>query len=198
MKQNGVWFQAFANHLPASESVVGRGRMRMNELALPAFNRPHDDTPPAPPSPISKDGLMAAVRPVTPAFAVAGQLRPEELADLRGRYGLLINNRPDGEEPGQPSSSQMEAAARAAGLAYAFVPVTGAPGADQVQAVREAVAGAQGPVLAFCRTGTRSIVTWALGQALDGRPVETLTAEGAEAGYDLGPPLSALSPRPRG
>jgi uncharacterized protein (TIGR01244 family) len=141
---------------------------------------------------------MAVVRPVTPAFAVAGQVRPEELAELGGRYGLVINNRPDGEEPGQPSSSRMEAAARAAGLAYAFVPVTGAPGPDQVQAVRDAVAGAEGPVLAFCRTGTRSIVTWALGQALEGRPVEALTAEGARAGYDLGPPLDTLLPRLRG
>lgn len=138
---------------------------------------------------------MAVIRPVTPAFAVADQVRPEETASLAGRFVLLINNRPDGEEPGQPTHAEIEAAACDAGLAYRFAPVAGAPGPDQVQAVREALESADGPVLAFCRSGTRSIVTWAIAQALEGRPVEALVAEGAEAGYDLGPPLAILLPR---
>lgn len=138
---------------------------------------------------------MGLVRPVTPVFAVADQVRPEEIASLRGRFAMLINNRPDGEEPGQPTHAEIEAAARHAGLAYRFAPVVAAPGPDQVQAVRGALDDATGPVLAFCRSGTRSIVTWAVAEALQGRPVETLVAQGAQAGYDLGPPLQVLLPR---
>jgi uncharacterized protein (TIGR01244 family) len=141
---------------------------------------------------------MADIRPVQDGFAVAPQLQPDELASLAGRYRTLINNRPDGEEPGQPASAEMAEAAAAAGLAYRHVPVVGAPTADQVRDMRTAVEGSPGPVLAFCRTGTRSIVTWALGEALEGRPLDELTAAGARAGYDLGPALQALAPRLRG
>ena len=79
----------------------------------------------------------------------------------------------------------MEAAARAAGLDYVAVPFAGLPGPAQVEAVRRAVAGAQGPVLAFCRSGTRSITAWALGQAQDGRDIGELVRLGGAAGYDL-------------
>ena len=137
---------------------------------------------------------MAEIRPVTPGFAVSGQIRPEELSELGSRFRAVINNRPDGEDPGQPSGAELEAAARAANLAYHSIPISGAPNAEQVGRVRAAVSEADGPVLAFCRTGTRSIVTWALGRALDGHDVETLTAQGRSAGYDLAPPLAALLP----
>ena len=140
---------------------------------------------------------MTPIRPVTDAFAVAGQIRPEEMGELAGRFTLVINNRPDGEEAGQPSHAELADAAQAAGLAYQFVPVAGAPSAEQVAAVREAAGGTDGPVLAFCRTGTRSIIAWAAGEALAGRPVAELVAEGAAAGYDLGPPLQMLLPRLR-
>jgi uncharacterized protein (TIGR01244 family) len=101
-------------------------------------------------------------------------------------FVLVINNRPDGEVPDQPASAEMAAAAKAAGLAYVHIPVRGGPTPDQVEAVAEAVAGAQGPVLAFCRSGTRSIITWSLGQAASGtRPRDELVRLGADAGYDL-------------
>lgn len=138
---------------------------------------------------------MSTIRPVNDAFAVAGQIRPEEIPALAARFKTLVNNRPDGEEPGQPTHAELEAAARAAGVKYVFAPVSGAPGPDQVRAVGEALNGGAGPTLAFCRTGTRSIVTWAVGEALGGRPVAELVSEGAAAGYDLGPPLGALLPR---
>jgi len=140
---------------------------------------------------------MTDVRAVTDHFAVAGQVRPEDMADLAGRFTAVVNNRPDGEEPGQPDHARMREAAEAAGLSYRWIPVTGVPGPHQVQAMAEALDAAGGPTLAFCRTGTRSIVTWALVQAIAGRPLETLTIEGAAAGYDLGPPLAALLPRLR-
>jgi uncharacterized protein (TIGR01244 family) len=78
---------------------------------------------------------------------------------------LIVNNRPDGEEPGQPSSAEIEAAARAAGLDYRHIPIAGGLAPDKIEAMAEALD--QGPVLAFCRTGTRSTFLWALGSGLN-------------------------------
>ncbi len=130
---------------------------------------------------------MTAFRRVTDSLSVSPQIGLDDLARAAGEgFVLVINNRPDDEEPGQPTSAQVEAAARAAGLDYAHIPVRGGPTPDQVEAVRRAVEGAEGPVLAFCRSGTRSIVTWSLGQAASGAADRaTLARQGADAGYDL-------------
>jgi uncharacterized protein (TIGR01244 family) len=130
---------------------------------------------------------MADIRQVTPDFSVAPQIEPGDLAEAAARgFTLVINNRPDGESPDQPSSAQMQAAAQAAGLGYLYVPVRGGPGPGEVEAVLDAVNSAGGPVLAFCRSGTRSIVTWSLGQAASGaRAPAELVQLGREAGYDL-------------
>ena len=136
---------------------------------------------------------MTDFRKVTDDFSVAPQIRIEDAAEAaRQGFVLLINNRPDAEEPGQPSGAQMEAAAKAAGLAYAHIPVVGRPGPDQVASVQAAIAKAGGPVLAFCRSGTRSIVTWSIGQATSGaRSPGDLVALGQGAGYDLSGVLGA-------
>ncbi len=130
---------------------------------------------------------MADIRKVTDDFAVAPQISPEDLAQAaRDGFVLVINNRPDGEAPDQPTSTEMEAAAKAAGLDYVHIPVRGGPTPEQVEAVAVAVQEAKGPVLAFCRSGTRSIVTWSLGKAISGaRPRDELIQLGADAGYDL-------------
>jgi uncharacterized protein (TIGR01244 family) len=130
---------------------------------------------------------MADIRTVTPDFAVAPQLLPEDVAEAAARgYRFLVNNRPDGETEGQPTSAEMEAAAKAAGLAYSYIPVRGGPTLEQVEALAALVDDADAPVLAFCRSGTRSIVTWSLGQKMKGlKNREELVALGAEAGYDL-------------
>lgn len=130
---------------------------------------------------------MADIRTVTPDFAVAPQLAVSDLADAaKLGFALVLNNRPDGEEPGQPTNAAMKAAAEAAGLDYAYIPVVGRANAEQIAAVREAIADAKGPVLAFCRSGTRSITTWALGEAeRGGRSREDLVGLGRSAGYDL-------------
>jgi uncharacterized protein (TIGR01244 family) len=117
-----------------------------------------------------------AVRQLTPGDV-------DEAAALGIR--LIVNNRPDGEEPGQPSSAQIEAAARAAGLDYRHIPIAGGFPPEQVEAMAEALE--QGPVLAFCRTGTRSAFLWALARAKRGAPAEESVAAAAAAGYDLGP-----------
>ena len=130
---------------------------------------------------------MTDIRRVTPDFAVAPQLDPADLAGLAAEgFRLLINNRPDGEVPDQPSSTAMAAAARAAGMDYLHIPVSGGAGPGQSEAMQAAVAGADGPVLAFCRSGTRSITIWAQGQAQGGsRPRDELIRLGRAAGYDL-------------
>ena len=130
---------------------------------------------------------MSDIRRVTDAFAVAPQLAPEDVAQAAAMgFRLLINNRPDGEAPGQPSGAAMATAAEAAGLGYAHIPFAGSPGPREVEAVRAAVLSANGPVLAFCRSGTRSITAWAQGQAEGGdRPRAELVRLGREAGYDL-------------
>jgi uncharacterized protein (TIGR01244 family) len=132
---------------------------------------------------------MTDFRTVTPAFAVSPQISLDEVAAAAAQgFTLIINNRPDGEAPGQPTSAQVEAAARAAGVQYLYAPVVGRPGPAQVEAVREAVAAAPGKVLAFCRSGTRSICAWAMGQAGSVEHDELIRL-GAAAGYDLSPVL---------
>jgi uncharacterized protein (TIGR01244 family) len=129
---------------------------------------------------------MSDFRRVTDSLSVSPQVTEADMARAAAEgFVLVINNRPDGEDPSQPSGAAIEAAARAAGLDYLHVPVRGGPTQEQVDAVRAAIQAANGPVLAFCRSGTRSIVTWSIGQALAGEDRETLVNQGREAGYDL-------------
>ncbi|MEA3061202.1 MAG: hypothetical protein QOJ94_983 [Sphingomonadales bacterium] len=119
---------------------------------------------------------------------VAGQIAPADIAALDVR--IVVNNRPDGEEPGQPPSADIGAAARAAGLDYRDIPISGAISAAQVEAMAQALD--VGPALLFCRSGTRSTWLWALARASRGADPGQLAAAAAEAGYDLGPLLPYL------
>lgn len=135
---------------------------------------------------------MSEFRRVTDSLSVSPQVSEADMASAAAQgFVLVINNRPDGEDPSQPSSATIEAAARAAGMDYLHVPVRGGPTQEQVDAVRAATDAADGPVLAFCRSGTRSIVTWSIGQALAGEDRETLVNQGRDAGYDLSGVLPA-------
>ena len=120
---------------------------------------------------------------------VAGQVSPADVESLKAEgVTMIVNNRPDDEEPGQPSGAEVEAAARAAGMDYRHIPV-GSSGlsANQVQAMVEAIDAAEGRMLAFCRSGTRSTYLWALARARKGDDAEALAAKAAAAGYDLTP-----------
>jgi uncharacterized protein (TIGR01244 family) len=120
---------------------------------------------------------------------VAGQIHPEEVAAL-GAVGvtMIINNRPDGEEPGQPPAAELEAAALKAGIAYRDIPVPpGGLSRDLVDAMAQALDEAPGTVLAFCRSGTRSTYLWALARSQQGAPGDELIERAAAAGYDLSP-----------
>ena len=101
---------------------------------------------------------------------------------------LIVNNRPEGESDDQVPGTEIESAAHAAGLGYVAIPVTHAGFSEsQVTAMAEALKGAQGPVLAYCRSGTRSTLLWALAEASRGADPEALAEQAAAAGYDLGP-----------
>jgi uncharacterized protein (TIGR01244 family) len=124
---------------------------------------------------------------VTDGFSVAGQLDVEDVAAAAAQgFRLILNNRPDDEEPGQPSGAEIEAAARAAGLDYATVPIRGRPGPSQIVAMTQTLQAAEGPVLAYCRSGMRSIAAWALSEGSTGaRSRVELVGLARDAGYDL-------------
>lgn len=126
------------------------------------------------------------LRQITPDLAVAPQISPADVAEAaRLGFRTLIDNRPDEEaEPGHDSAA-MAAEAEAAGLAFHYLPYyPGALTQELADAFAEAVAGAEGPVLAWCRSGTRSSHLWALSEA-GRRPAAEIVALGARAGYDL-------------
>ncbi|WP_114953416.1 TIGR01244 family sulfur transferase [Sphingosinicella terrae] len=130
--------------------------------------------------------------PLGPAMFVAGQVDPADMPELAAQgITLVINNRPDGEEPGQPSSAAVEEAARSAGLDYRHIPVAGSAAHDQVEAMSEALGEAEGKVLAFCRSGTRSAYLWAMARASQGEAIESIEARASAAGYDLSRMLPA-------
>jgi uncharacterized protein (TIGR01244 family) len=140
------------------------------------------------------------IRTIDDSISVAPQIQPEDVADLAAAgFTAIVNNRPDGEEAGQPEGGEIEAAAKAAGLSYVAIPVTHAGfSAPQVESMAAALASASGPVLAYCRSGTRSCNLWALASASVGGDPDTLTTKAAGAGYDLSgirPLLDTLSAR---
>lgn len=129
---------------------------------------------------------MFSPRSLSPSVWTAPQIRLQDLEAISA-LGVrrVINNRPDDEDSGQPSSAEIEAAARAAGLDYLHAPISGMPGPDAVRDVAAALQ-ADEPVLMYCRSGTRSTVVWALAmRSLDRAGPDELRDAAANAGYDL-------------
>jgi len=138
------------------------------------------------------------LRQLTPDLAVSAQIRPEDLPALaEAGFRMLINNRPDDETAPGEDDEAMRAAAEAAGMEYRYNPFT--PGQitpEMISAQAEALA-APGPKLAYCRSGNRSTVLWALARAGQ-EPVADLIETAARAGYDLSgirPLLESLARR---
>ncbi|WP_422055941.1 TIGR01244 family sulfur transferase [Sphingomonas sp.] len=127
------------------------------------------------------------MRTIDDTISVSPQITPTEATEIaRAGFRAIVNNRPDKEEPGQPSGDAIRAAAEALGLSYHAIPVTHAGfSMPQVEAMRAAIDGAGGPVFAYCRSGTRSTNLWALAEASRGTDPETLVTKAAQAGYDL-------------
>lgn len=127
------------------------------------------------------------IRPLTPAYAVSPQIDPEDLPAIAAAgFHTVINNRPCSEIPPSHQNDAMTAAALAAGLSFVTLPVTHATlNQDTVNAQADACMAAAGPVLAYCASGTRCTIVWALGQVgkLD---TDTILRTAADQGYDLG------------
>ncbi|SJZ95601.1 TIGR01244 family sulfur transferase [Consotaella salsifontis] len=102
---------------------------------------------------------------ITEELSVAGQVLPSEMKDVKAAgFRALIVNRPDGEEPGQPTFEEVKSAAAAEGIEARFVPVR-APSEADAQKFGEAFEASPKPVLAFCRSGARSTGLWSMWQA---------------------------------
>jgi uncharacterized protein (TIGR01244 family) len=142
---------------------------------------------------------MLEIRPLSSDYAVSPQIDPEDLpAIVAAGYTTVINNRPDGEIPPSHHDAAMRAAAEAAGLRFVSNPVIGgALTLENVTAQAEAMAGSEGPVLAYCASGNRSSIVWALSQA--GRmETDAILAATERAGYQqdhLRPQIDALASR---
>lgn len=132
------------------------------------------------------------LRPLDDDISVSGQLWPAEIEALAGEVTLIINNRPDGEEPGQPSNSELAAAAEAADIEFRHIPIGGGFSDSQIEEMAQALDAAKGKTVAFCRSGTRSAFLWALARASRGDDGAELARKAAAAGYDLAPILPYL------
>lgn len=120
---------------------------------------------------------------------VSGQIAPDEVAGLADQgVTLLVNNRPDAEEEGQPFASEIEQAAAKAGIDYRFVPIFRGIGPADVEAMQQAMRAAKaGKLLAFCRSGTRSALACALAHREEGMPAEDVANLLTAAGFDPEP-----------
>jgi len=128
-------------------------------------------------------------RSLTSDIFVSPQIGVDAVAEAKDLgVALIINNRPEGESEDQIPGADIEAAARAAGLDYVAIPITHSGFSEpQVNAMAEALAGAKGKVLAYCRSGTRSTLLWALAESAQGGDPDALTNMAAKAGYDVSP-----------
>ena len=138
-------------------------------------------------------GCQMDIKPITESFAVSPQIEPKDVAEIaKLGFRAIMCNRPDGEAADQPLFAQVEEAAREAGLETVFLPViSGRLTDDDLIAFKNEIERLNGPVLAYCRTGTRCTVLWSLDQGARGVPTDQILAAAAKAGYDM----SGLSPR---
>ncbi|WP_373490687.1 TIGR01244 family sulfur transferase [Parasphingorhabdus sp.] len=127
-------------------------------------------------------------RKINDTISVSPQIDLEDIAAAKADgVTLIVNNRPDGEDPSAPQSADIEAAARAAGLKYIAIPIThsGFSG-PQVDAMIAALAD-DDKILAYCRSGTRSTLLWSLAQAKQGVAPDEIARLAGNAGYDITP-----------
>ncbi|CAN1537267.1 TIGR01244, TIGR01244 family protein [Sphingomonadaceae bacterium] len=128
-------------------------------------------------------------RKITDGIYASPQITADQIAEATALgIKLIVNNRPEGEGDNQTPGEEIEAAARAAGMDYVAIPVTHSGFSEpQVKAMADALDTAQGGVLAYCRSGTRSTLLWALAEASQGGDPDALTNMAAKAGYDVSP-----------
>lgn len=131
---------------------------------------------------------MTLFKPLDDRTLVAGQIQVADLAEAR-RHGvtMVVNNRPDNEDEGQPSSDDLQAAAEAAGLDYRHIPIARGMGPAQIEEMHSAMSelGEEGKMLAFCRSGMRSTLAWAVACRENGVPRDEVERRAGEAGFSL-------------
>lgn len=137
------------------------------------------------------------IRALTDNYYVAPQLEPADLADIAAAgIKTIICNRPDEEVPANLHATQLELAAQAAGLEFHILPLTHQTMTMDNIAQQMTLASANTPVVAYCATGTRCTVVWALGSAANGMDISEILAAAQGAGYSLDtmrPALEAIS-----
>lgn len=126
------------------------------------------------------------IRQITPRYSVSPQINPEDLAAIKAAgFTKVICNRPDAEVPPSHQAEAIQAAAEAAGLGFDVLPLTHQTMTpDNVAKQFAMVDDAEGPVLAYCASGTRCTVVWALSQAGQ-QPADVILDTAARAGYML-------------
>jgi uncharacterized protein (TIGR01244 family) len=128
------------------------------------------------------------IRQLDERVLVSGQIEPGQMAELKAAgVTMIVNHRPDGEDPGQPLAADIEAAAEQAGIAYRFMPIRRGPGPAEVEEMHEAMRDCDGKMLAFCRSGTRSAFAWALARRAEGASRDDVERRAEQAGISLGP-----------
>lgn len=127
-------------------------------------------------------------RKLTETISVSPQITLDQIESAKAEgVTLIINNRPDGEDESAPQSADIEAAAKAAGLKYIAIPITHSGfSAPQVDAMIAALADGD-KALAYCRSGTRSTLLWALAQSKQGLAPDEIARLAGNAGYDITP-----------
>ena len=132
---------------------------------------------------------MSDFRQLSDTFLASPQIMLEDLDQAKAQgVTLVVNNRPDGEEPSAPQGDEIAQAAAKAGLDYLAIPI-GHSGFSEVQVDQliEALGASEGKVLGYCRSGTRSTLLWSLAQAKLGTAPDAIAAAASAAGYDVSP-----------
>jgi len=126
------------------------------------------------------------IRKLDDNVSVSPQIQPSEVAEIASLgFKTIVANRPDREEASQPSMDQVKQAAEEHGLAWVYQPVESGNISDQdVQTFSDLMADAPKPVLAFCRSGTRCTILWALSEVSHSDP-DSIIGQAASAGYDI-------------
>lgn len=137
----------------------------------------------------SEKKAQSMFRTLNEKVSVSPQITLEDVGAAKAEgVTLIVNNRPDGEDPSAPQSADIEAAAKAAGIEYVSIPITHSGfSAPQVDAMIAALKGTGGKTLAYCRSGTRSTLLWSLAQAKSGMSAEEIARLAGNAGYDITP-----------
>lgn len=130
---------------------------------------------------------MTPFRKLTESVFASPQIEISDVAAAKDQgITLIVNNRPDGEDPNSPQGADIAAAAEASGVAYVAIPIGHSGFSEpQVEEMIAAMDGTDGKILAYCRSGTRSTFLWSLAQAKRGRDPDQIAADAMAAGYDI-------------